>query len=144
MNDEIPLGRLLLMASREACARVIGRLEKRGHSVRFAHSALITNMDEEGTRLSTLAERAQISKQAMGVLAKELEAAGYLEREGDPADARAVLVKLTPSGRELMHDMVREMGAIETQVRGVLGDGDMATMRRCLNALLGSTAELSK
>ncbi len=138
-KDEIPLGRLLLGAARHTSALVCSRLRARGYEMRFAHSALIANLDEDGTRLTTLAERAEMSKQAMGILAKELEAAGFLERQADPTDARAVLITPTPRGQELIHDLVKEMAAVENQLRESLGEDELRTMRRCLNALWRSS-----
>jgi DNA-binding MarR family transcriptional regulator len=132
----MPLGRLLLGAARESSARVCARLRSRGHQVRFAHSALITNLDEEGTRLTVLAERAEMSKQAMGVLARELEAAGYIDRAVDPTDARAVLLTPTQRGHDLMNDMGEEMAQVEDELRVLFGEAELQTLRRCLGVLL--------
>jgi DNA-binding MarR family transcriptional regulator len=132
----MPLGRLLLGAARESSARVCGRLRGRGHQVRFAHSALITNLDREGTRLTVLAERAEMSKQAMGVLARELEDAGYVERAVDPTDARAVLLTPTQRGYELINDMAKEMAQVEDELRVLFGEAELQTLRRCLSVLL--------
>lgn len=44
--------------------------------------------------MTAAAERAGITKQAMGRLATELETTGYLRVDSDPNDAR---VKLTPA-----------------------------------------------
>jgi DNA-binding MarR family transcriptional regulator len=104
--------------------------------VKFAHSSLLTNLDEDGTRLTLLAERAEMSKQGMGVLARELEAAGYVEREPDPTDARAVLLRPTQRGRDLMHDMVAEMAQVEDEMRFLFGEAELETLRRCLSALM--------
>ena len=52
-------------------------------------------IDPEGTRLSVLAERAQVAKQTATALVDKLERAGYVERVPDPTDGRARLVRLT-------------------------------------------------
>src|SRR5262245_23652165 len=62
-----------------------------GHPVRTAHAAVFGNIDSEGTRLSTLAERANMTPQAMGELVDDLVAKGYVTREPDPTDRRAKL-----------------------------------------------------
>jgi DNA-binding MarR family transcriptional regulator len=54
----------------------------------------------EGGRLTDLAERAQMTKQAVGEVASELEKMGYVERVPDPADGRAKIIRLTGRGSE--------------------------------------------
>ena len=54
---------------------------------------------DDGTRLTDLAEQAQITKQSAGFLVDQLERAGYAERVPDPTDARARLVRIAPRGR---------------------------------------------
>jgi DNA-binding MarR family transcriptional regulator len=54
----------------------------------------------EGMRQTQLAELAGITKQSVGELVQQMEAAGYVERTPDPADARARIVRLTPKGRK--------------------------------------------
>jgi hypothetical protein len=53
---------------------VIGRLAEQGHGqVRAAHGAVFQYLDDTGTTVSLLAERAQITKQAMAELVQHLE-----------------------------------------------------------------------
>ena len=73
---------------------VIARLTERGHAdVRPAHGAVFQYLDDTGTTVSVLAERAQMTKQAMAELVRHLETHGYLDadpRPGRPArQARA-------------------------------------------------------
>jgi DNA-binding MarR family transcriptional regulator len=53
-------------------------------------------------RLSDLAVREGVTQPAMTQLVTRLERDGYAERRGDPADARVVLVHLTPLGAEVL------------------------------------------
>jgi DNA-binding MarR family transcriptional regulator len=48
----------------------------------------------DGTRLTELAEAAQVTKQTAGFLVDQLERAGYVERVPDPRDAGAKLIRL--------------------------------------------------
>ena len=61
--------------------------------------AVFGNIDSEGTRLTTLADRAAMTAQAMGELVDDLVAKGYLTRVADPSDRRAKLTALTDRGR---------------------------------------------
>jgi DNA-binding MarR family transcriptional regulator len=51
--------------------------------------------DSTRTRQVALAERAGVTKQAIGPVVRELEQLGYVRTGPDPADHRAKLVSLT-------------------------------------------------
>ncbi len=69
--------------------------------VREGHGCVFGFIDlEDGSRLTDLAERAGLTKQAVGEAVAELERKGYLERVPDPEDGRAKIIKLTPRGVE--------------------------------------------
>jgi DNA-binding MarR family transcriptional regulator len=81
----------------EAVRRRLGHGER---SVpRAAHTQVFENLDPGGTRLTVLAERTQMSHQAMGEMIDELVRHGYLERVPDPDDRRARLIRATGLGR---------------------------------------------
>ena len=69
--------------------------------VQPAHSAVFQPLWQmpEGARITTLARASRITKQSMSTLITDLEAGGYVERVGDPHDARATRVRLTARGR---------------------------------------------
>ena len=56
-----------------------------GEGLRSAHTQVFESLDPGGSRLTALAERAQMSHQAMGELVDELLRHGYLQRIPDPA-----------------------------------------------------------
>jgi hypothetical protein len=70
-------------------------------------------LDRDGTRLTELAARADMTHQSMGELVDTLESRGYLTRRPDPADGRARLVCLSAKGTRMLRIAVREIGAIE-------------------------------
>ena len=130
------LGRLLLRAHRAFSARAVEKLRDRGYAgLTLAHLALLPHLDAEGTRATALAERAGMTKQGMGQIILELEHQGYLARTPDPADRRAILVRFTDAGRQLLLvaiDVTREM---ETEYAAILGGRRMAGLRGALAAL---------
>ena len=99
------LARLLLDAHRTVSAELDLALDDRGYAdVRPGHAVVFLHVDRRrGSRLTDLAERAGVSKQAMMLAVDELEVRGYVRRVVDPADARAKLVRLTTKGTELRH-----------------------------------------
>jgi DNA-binding MarR family transcriptional regulator len=93
---------LLREPFRAGTRRLHRRLAERGHpEVRPPHGNVFQYLDDDGTRVSDLAQRAQITKQSMAELVAHLERHGYVERVPDPGDRRAKLVRATGRGREV-------------------------------------------
>jgi hypothetical protein len=64
--------------------------------VRPAHTALFPHLDFDGIRLTDLAARVGVTKQAVGQLVDELAALGVVERIDDPPSGSASLAGATP------------------------------------------------
>ncbi len=130
------LRQLLLKASRKVNSRVVGELRARGFSsLRSMHTTLLSNMDLAGSSVTATAERAGITKQAMGRLAVELEIAGYLRIESDPEDLRVRILRFTPSGERLMRESFEVMSALERSFARGLGREAYRVLREGLIAL---------
>ena len=112
------------------------RFAERGHpEIRPPHGNVMQFLDDQGTRVSVLAERAQITKQSMAELVDHLERLGYVERVSDPTDRRAKLVRATPRGRRL-YAIAREVVAeIEAEWTRRLGKAKMRQLRELLEEL---------
>jgi DNA-binding MarR family transcriptional regulator len=130
------LGILLREPFRIGTLRLHERLADRGHpQVRPPHGNVFQFLDDAGTRVSVLAERAQITKQSMAELVAHLERHGYVERVPDPDDRRAKLVRATPSGSEI-YAIAREFVAdLEAEWTGRLGEPKMRRLRELLEEL---------
>ena len=115
---------------------VIARLTERGHpEVRSAHGAVFQHLDDTGTTVSLLAERAQMTKQAMAELVRHLEVHGYVIRVTDPADRRAKLVTPTARGREVIAIAQELVPELEQRVSNVVGADRAAALRHDLEAI---------
>jgi len=112
------------------------RLAERGHpAVRYAHGAVFQFLDDAGTRVSDLAERAQMTKQSMAQLVAHLEQHGYVERAPDPADGRAKLVRATDRGREVFA-LARELATeVDARLQERLGPAKLQRLRALLQEL---------
>ncbi len=116
------------------------RLAERGYpDIRPAHGNVFGHIQPDGSRLTELAERAQITKQSMAYLVDYLETRGYVERMPDPEDGRARVIRLTERGWE-----VRQIGAeiidqIEGQWKTNIGEEKMHQLRSLLEELVHST-----
>jgi DNA-binding MarR family transcriptional regulator len=117
-------------------AELIERLGARGHEeVRLPHGNVLQYLDDDGTRVSVLAERAALTKQAMAQLVEHLERHGYVERVPDPADRRAKLVRATARGREV-YAVVREFIAdLDSRLERELGPAKVRRLRALLEDL---------
>jgi DNA-binding MarR family transcriptional regulator len=127
---------LLREPFRIASARLHERFAERGHpEVRAPHGNVLQYLDAGGTRVSVLAERAQVTKQSMAELVAHLERHGYVERVPDPADRRAKLVRATPRGGEI-YEIAREFVAdMEAEWTAKLGERKMRALRELLREL---------
>ena len=135
------IGRLLLQAHRAFGERSIAKLRERGHdSLGLTHTLLLIHLDLDGTRISTLAERAGITKQAMGQLADELSAHGYVAKRSDPSDRRATLISFTDRGWRFLRDAHSVKREIEAEYIAILGEKDWSVLRDALARILAADA----
>jgi len=115
---------------------VVARLAERGHGViRAAHGAVFQYLDDTGTTVSLLAERAQMTKQAMAELVQHLETHSYLIRVPDPNDRRAKLVLPTERGREVLTLAQELVPELEGRVTKLLGADRTRALRQDLDTI---------
>lgn len=118
------------------------RLGERGHRVvRPAHAAVLQYLDDTGTTVSLLAERAQMTKQAMAELVGHLEAHGYVTRVPDPTDKRAKLVLPTERGLDVIDIAQQFAPEIEAQITRTLGTERVRTLRQDLEIIRRAFAQ---
>lgn len=137
-STEVPpnLGILLRAPYQEVVRRVSAELAEAGFDdLRPAHTAVFQHIAPEGSRLTELAERAQITKQSMGYLVDYLEQRGYLERRPDPTDRRATLVCLTDRGWAQIYAAMAVIRVIEEEWTRALGERRVDQLRKLLTEL---------
>jgi DNA-binding MarR family transcriptional regulator len=139
------LARLLLAAHRTLAADLVVELEERGWpDLRASQASLVLNVDRRfGTRLTELARRAGVTKQAMMIVVDELEVRGLVRRTPDPEDGRAKVVRLTARGRTFAAECRRAVAAVEARTRRTLGGRRYEALREALDLLLESDDEAS-
>ena len=136
MERELPASLLMYIASRSAANRIFEALQERGFDdATIAQSRLMMGIDPDGTRLSVLAERAQIAKQTATALVDRLERAGYVERVPDPSDGRARLVRMTARAQAALPIARAEEARIVAEWQAHLGDERMDQLRQALTAM---------
>jgi DNA-binding MarR family transcriptional regulator len=135
---------LLFKCARVLDERAIARVRERSGltGLRTAHTSLFPHIDLEGTRLTELARRVDISKQAVAQLVDELVEMGGLERVPDPADGRAKLIRFAKRrGRLVLFDGLDVLRELESQLAVALGKHGVEVLRRLLVALESTLAE---
>ena len=114
--------RLLYSAAWLFDRRILEIVNRSGFpDIRMAHLHLPRNLDLDGTRLTVLASRAEMSKQAMGELVDDGERMRLVARRPDPADRRAKIVVFTPRGRRLIAVVQGAVARAEDEMRTKLG-----------------------
>ena len=79
--------------------RIHADLAAKGYEeIRPAHGNVFQYIGKNGARVTTMAEKAQMTKQSMSYLVEYLEERGYVERKADPDDKRAVIFYITKKG----------------------------------------------
>lgn len=136
MQREIPSSLLMFLGYRAAEDRILAALAQAGFGdLTRAQGRLLAGMDDGGTRLVVLADRARIAKQTALALVDRLVAAGYVERVRDPEDGRARLVRLTDRGRDILPVARAEERLIDDEWAAYLGPRRMREMRTALQDL---------
>jgi DNA-binding MarR family transcriptional regulator len=136
-QDRRMLGALLRIPFQATVTRIYEGLNARGFTdLRPAHYVVFQLMRPEGSRLTELAEQAQVTKQSMGELVKYVEACGYVERVPDPRDRRAKIVRLTRRGRALDTAAHEIMSQTEIAWAQKLGKKRMSELQQTLRDLI--------
>jgi len=137
-SDRPNIGILLRAPLQDFVQRITAGLADAGFDdIRPAHTAVFQHIEAEGTRLTDLAERAQITKQSMGYLVDYLEQRGYVERRPDPSDRRVALICLTDRGWEEVREALKIIARIEQDWARGLGKARMEQLRALLSELGG-------
>jgi len=128
--------RLLLDAYRSLDAEVEEALRDRGVvDLRPGLARALILVDRSGTHLSELAQRAQITKQAMMQAIDELESLGCVRRTPDPGDGRAKVVRLTARGLRHRAAARKSVASVEARARRRLGGRRFDFFREALEEL---------
>ena len=135
-EPELNLGLLLFIPYRAMEREVLDALADAGFDdVTLAQARVFQRINPEGSRLTELAEAAQLTKQTVGFLVDQLERAGYVERTPDPRDGRARLIRVAERGAAAVRASMDVVAQIEGRWAAHLGPTRTAQLREALTAL---------
>ena len=109
-----------LMAQHPGVSLGLSNLARRDQ-LGAAHIHITRYLPAEGLRLTDLAAKAGITKQAMGALVSQCEAWGMVERKHDPQDARARIIRFTPVGAAWLNAYHESVAQAEQELCAAVG-----------------------
>ncbi|WP_027996524.1 MarR family winged helix-turn-helix transcriptional regulator [Simplicispira psychrophila] len=112
---------LQLMARNVEVPLALSNLAARDQ-ISAAHVHITRHLSLGGDRLTDLAHRAGMSKQAMAHLVDQCSAWGLVTRQPDPRDARARRVCFTPTGLAWLQAFREALAQAEAEFRAEVGD----------------------
>jgi DNA-binding MarR family transcriptional regulator len=130
---EMLIGALLRAPAEAIHRRIIRELNDAGFKgLSLAHMAIFRYPGPDGERPSVIAERANMSKQAMNRLLGSLEDLGYLRRSDAPDEGRARIVHFTKRGHAAYAKAIDILQDIERDWMAVLGPKDFTRLKEIL------------
>lgn len=132
-HETTPMGRLLLDAFNWFDAGLLASLKEQGWpDLSHSQSMVMAYLDNDGIRISELARRLGVSRQAAQKSVKELERVKLVKTETDPTNSSAKTVVLTTQGKANVTAALNAFSEIEIQLSRRIGSADLASMRKTL------------
>ena len=126
---------LMFIGYRAMNDRVIRAMREAGFDVTVAQARIAQRIAEDGSRLTDLAEQAQVTKQTASLLVTALEREGLVERVSDPADGRAHLIRFTQKGQAASQQAREVVIGVEQEWNDHLGPELAGCLREALTKL---------
>ncbi len=105
------------------------RTRSKGHDgFQLSHARFIALLGEAGMSVSEVARPQGVSRPATGAPVNSLEALGYVRRSPHETDGRAVHVRLTERGAELIRDSLEALDELEESFREIIGARRLADL----------------
>jgi DNA-binding MarR family transcriptional regulator len=135
---ELPL--LLAGAFRGLVDGVHVELAERGHpDARPLHGFALQAVGPQGATASELGRRLGVSKQAAAKTASGLLRLGYILRESDPSDARAVRLRRSPRGEEFLALSVSAFSRLRERLADEIGPERVQALENDLQRMVASS-----
>jgi DNA-binding MarR family transcriptional regulator len=137
IDHDLPLVGLLAEVKDAISDELYARLHEMGHGgIRPAHGCVFGFIDRGGgVRLTALADRSGLTKQAVGEAVADLERLGYVERVPDPSDGRAKIIRLTERGGQVAAAAEEIFADIERRFAAEVGDERLEEFRDTLRRI---------
>lgn len=135
-GQQVDLGVSLFIPYRYTEDRLFRALQDAGFDDwTLAQCRVFQRIAPDGSRLTDLADQAQMTKQSASVLVDQIERLGYVRRVPDPTDGRARLIVIEPRGRRAVEVAMATLGEIYAEWRDYLGTRNFALLQQILGQL---------
>ena len=138
MDDEqrVNLGVALFIPYRYTEDRMFQALQDAGfNDWTLAQCRVFQRIALDGSRLTDLADQAQMTKQSASVMVDQLESLGYVRRVPDPADGRARLIVIEQRGRRAVEVAKATRDEILAEWKEYLGTRNFTLLQQILDQL---------
>ena len=133
----VDLATLSALAGDLSSEYLLQRVRERRHPfVRISHGYVFQHLIDATPTVTELAQRLGVTQQAASKSVVELEQLGYIVRQADSVDNRVRRVTLTPAGREVVETGRDARAGLESRLREIVGDDDLAAAKRAIAVLL--------
>jgi len=137
----VPLLRLIGLTMRQLSDDLSDKIVEAGFGDhRDSFHNVMPHIPTEGIRLTELAVRAGMTKQAMAELVVEAERLGYLKRSPDPTDARAKIIEFTDKGWGAVDVAIKALNEMEHDLIERIGEPAVRRLRKTLLDVLDRPA----
>ena len=135
-QQQVDLGVALFIPYRYAEDRIFRALQDAGfNDWTLAQCRVFQRVAPDGSRLTDLADQAQMTKQSAGVMVDQLERLGYVCRVPDPADGRARLIVIEQRGRRALEVATATRDEIFSEWKAYLGTRNFTLLHQILDQL---------
>jgi DNA-binding MarR family transcriptional regulator len=97
--------------------------------------SVLATLREQPRRITELASLEHVAQPTMTVLVSRLEQRGWVERQPDPTDRRAVQVAITESGTKVLDELIARRTALLAERLGDLSESERETLARAIPIL---------
>jgi DNA-binding MarR family transcriptional regulator len=136
------LARLLRRANRAVERQMMSAVAKAGLDMLQPQHLTVLRVlapDSDGTRISELANDADVTRQAIQQIVVQLEQLGIVEKIADDRDGRARLIRYTQSGRAGYIRCMQAFAEIERDYERQLGKTQTRAVKNALRTLAGDS-----
>ncbi|MEZ0367875.1 MAG: MarR family winged helix-turn-helix transcriptional regulator [Candidatus Sericytochromatia bacterium] len=130
------VAQLLFKAARLWNELAMARLQQRFPQARLAHTSVLPHIDWEGTRITALAARMGVTKQAASQLVQDMVRLGMLELCPDPEDGRAKRVHFSAQGQQALGEGLQLLALMQQELAASMGQAKMAQLLELLQTLV--------
>lgn len=105
-------------------------------NLRPSHLSLFAHIPFEGTTIVQLAQKLNISKQAVSVMVKDLLSENILIKKDNPEDSRSFLITFSKEKGSRLFEGVKLLAALDINITEDLSDKELQVFNKALDKII--------